>query len=324
MYKNNSHGTCPGPVGNWEQEKILPDYGLGGYASQDMVGYGTSQNAWFGDPGNDGSGVIPAGEKGPFCQCGCGTGNMQMQAYTDVCHTGKTFGKENQTCYTFSIPNTYKEEKVMSFVGISYVDGRIFAFADSKSSRTENGAMVEDYARPVVNKIFSNSKFIMVMYGRNSMEIGDNGNTAEVYLEDLIPGLAGENDSFWEAMVNFKKYVDDNLRRSSSDFSFIGAYWTIAQGQKTLNFSNCTVNKDKFVFQESSSNPKEAECRFAGDTRYVRHYERYSYRLLSSNKEYIEKELIDTINMFGRYPNEYNPVGGPVSVVEFLPHSCIQ
>lgn len=78
------------------------------------------------------------------------------------------------------------------------------------------------------------------------------------------------------------------------------------------------MNTDKFEFKEQylDKNVNTPIC--GGNQKYLDYYDRKNWKLLTTNKKHLEEELTDAISFFGRDPDNYNPVGGPVIVKELV------
>lgn len=231
--------------------------------------------------------------------------DWHMASSEDYKNSKQRLAMDSSESYAVPYPmknTTYeKEDRNTSFVGVSYVQGKIFAFADSKSSRSVNGLTKIDMERPQVNRIFQNRKFIMAMYGSNSFPIFKDEKTHVIYLEDLVKELIGEEDTFIEAMYKIKKYLRQNLTQEVRDLCFIAGYWSEDDPSEAV-ITLASVNKSKLQFNEPGH--KNDDVLYGG------------HHLLTSNPEYLRLELNKTIDMF-EGKGEYNPVGLPVRVVEF-------
>lgn len=92
-----------------------------------------------------------------------------------------------------------KDGKNMSFVGIHNTNEGLIAFADSKVTlKYENGFMMEDKKRGLINKVFKNNQFIFVTYGNNELFSEKYKTNIEDYIQEHLIDDMGYLEFFEE------------------------------------------------------------------------------------------------------------------------------
>lgn len=215
--------------------------------------------------------------------------------------------------HTCTLEST-REEKSMSFAGITFVNGKIIAFSDSKSTKYRNG---KPYEVDQVQKIFKNDSFILVCTGTNELPVF-NGRQYQIQkLEDWMNGEIPSVENPWALCKRLFEYLQDKCRQDIPSITIIGA-------QPSIGYKNCflfssVISNSSFKY-EGTAVGNDA-CWNSGADEYVQYYRENTYKLLTDSEDILKKELETCIQEIEKChelePDWYNPVGEEIQVERF-------
>lgn len=207
-----------------------------------------------------------------------------------------------------------KEETSMSLAGISFVNGKIIAFSDSKSTKYRNG---KPYAAEPVQKIFKNEHFVLVCTGTNELPVF-NGHQYQIQkLEDWMNSEMPSTEDPWALCKRLFEYLQDKCRQDIPSITIIGAQPSI--GNKNCILFSLIISGSSFKYEGNSVG--NDVCWNSGADEYVQYYRENTYRLLTDSEDILKKELETCIQEIEKRHNQepdwYNPVGGEIQVERF-------
>lgn len=209
--------------------------------------------------------------------------------------------------------NERRGPKDMSFVGLSFSNDRIIAFADSKGSiMDKNGKMKWDKKRGKLQKIFKTENFVMVTFGTNEFDAGKY-NRIRVYLEDWVNANISKYktpSAFAKGMYSYMNRM--NVQVGKNKVAFIAGY-----REKEMNYWEVI-----YITPESLSittkSEKQVHSVYGGNETYIKYFDENS-ELLEGDEKQIRENIEKAVYKYEEsYPEEYNPVGCPVITEEFF------
>ena len=206
-----------------------------------------------------------------------------------------------------------REEEDMSFAGITFCDGKILAFADSKSTRYIDRISHDD---GYVRKIFKADEFILVFTGTNTIPIMDGELTRLQKLEDWMDKNIPKASSPIHLLLKLQLYFDKYVTQDVGHLSVKGAYLNHTPNLPRYTVLDAEIGKNYFRYEKIPA--IDSNSWFMGNSEYVEHFKWNSVELMTSSKEQLCFVLEDIVKkMQTKHGLEwYNPVGGPICVEE--------
>lgn len=196
-----------------------------------------------------------------------------------------------------------KEDNEMSLVGLwlKPEETKVVAFADSKSTKIVDGKEACDESRTPVQKIFAGENQLMVAWGQNSFSVGNN---EFVTLERIIEDSKGVDQSWLWGQI--RGLLKEGNSKASTSFLYVTKNYPV--------ISYVSINAEKVVnehYFETQGKP----FFLGGDGFYVDLILKDPELSKKSTKEF--KEKLEEMVRFRDTFSNYNPVGGPIQMVEW-------
>lgn len=207
--------------------------------------------------------------------------------------------REDNPSYTLS----KNWRNTMSFVGLrlNKETGIVTAFADSKSTVKKNGEIV---GTENIDKILDLGNMILVFFGQTTSfsRNGDSLGVKEEILRTANNGMLNEA-LLWEIRDSFYHCSDEGhlgILFVAKNCKFIGKIWITAYELTT-----------SYQYVDDS-----VQLVYGGDSFYIEEFNKIAEQTKTFPKDTLKKEFEKLIEKRDQM-QEYNPVGGPVHILEW-------
>ena len=206
-----------------------------------------------------------------------------------------------------------REGENMSFAGITFCDGKILAFADSKSTRYIDQISYDDGC---VRKIFKGDGFVLVFTGMNTFPVMDGKLTRLEKLEDWMEENISKISSPIHLLLKLQLYFDKYVTQDVGHISIKGAYLNHTPNLPKYTVLDAEIGKNYFRYEKIPAIDNNAW--FMGYPEYVEHFKWNTVELMTSSSDQLRFVLEDIVKkMQTKHGSEwYNPVGGPICIEE--------
>ncbi len=253
-------------------------------------------------------------DEGGFCisqTCGIGESKFPIIPQTPLKYTLNIpellWAKEKRgiaqaTCPAYNGKED-KEDNEMSLVGLWLMPekNQVVAFADSKSTKIEGWQEMCDETRTPVQKIFAEDGRLMVTWGQNSYKLG-NGNI--VVLERIVEECKGMDLSI--LFGHIQSLLKAGNSEATTQFLYVNKNYPVI-GHVEIGAKKIT---NEYFFETDKKQFFMGGCKFYTD-------------LILKDPSFLEKspdefkEKLEEMVRFKDTFSNYNPVGGPIRMVEW-------
>lgn len=206
-----------------------------------------------------------------------------------------------------------REGEMMSFAGISAVDGRIFAFSDTKGSIYDGTIhkYVEDSHRGSIKKIFYNQHFVAVTTGVNSFwGHGDRTYYVSDWIDEHILSVTNPY-MLLQSLFGWLKKNSFTLDHNEA-ITFLFLYRS--EGVLYQIFAN--IKEDGIEIRTTEISVKSLYEAYIGNPKYVHVFEQIPGIFKTADPDAIRDRIQTAVKLFDT-GTDYNFVGGDIQVIEY-------
>lgn len=203
-----------------------------------------------------------------------------------------------------------KEERSMSFAGVTFVKGKVLAFSDSKSTRIKDGKRIEAGS---VQKVFKNDDLVLTCTGINTLPVLKDQKYYVLPLAEWINGNIQNTASALDICKRLFDYIRTECVQCIDPIIMIGAY-RLDDNRESCMFFLSEISQNSFSFKEQLIS--EANSWYSGDDEYLQYFNHHPEKLFTTSDVILENEIKKSIREIenGHDQNWYNPVGGKIQV----------